>query len=183
MIDKQSAICQVEESVKNCKDCPLHDFEVNKEQGKLFGYGNFNADIFAVGLAPSFKRRGGAFEANEGDKCGQYFEAGLNTIDLNRSDIFFDNMIKCSTPNNRELGSHEIAACSRHLKAEVEIIKPKILIGVGTQAFCWLRHAGFGIETAYMYHPSYYMRMGKSKEDYARKFKEVIDGTSFCNGR
>jgi len=88
-------------------------------------------------------------------------------------EVWITNLVKCSTPNNRGLRREEIKACEKWLKKEIEIIKPKRIIGLGKDACNWLRrnkynYVGFP-------HPSFVTRFQRRRmENYVKELLNVI---------
>ncbi|MCH8985715.1 MAG: hypothetical protein IIB04_03770, partial [Acidobacteria bacterium] len=45
---------------------------------------------------------------------------------MRREDVYICNVVKCRPPNNRDPFPGEMEACSKHLDAQIEAIKPKV---------------------------------------------------------
>jgi uracil-DNA glycosylase family 4 len=94
--------------------------------------GNPESDLMFVGEAPGM---------NE-DKIGRPFvgAAGklldqlLDSIGLDRGKCVICNVIKCRPPGNRNPEPDEIATCSPYLKAQIEFIKPTVIVTLGNFA-------------------------------------------------
>jgi uracil-DNA glycosylase family 4 len=94
--------------------------------------GNPDSDLMFVGEAPGM---------NE-DKIGRPFvgAAGklldqlLDSIGLDRGKCVICNVIKCRPPANRNPEADEIATCSPYLKAQIEFIKPTVIVTLGNFA-------------------------------------------------
>jgi DNA polymerase len=63
--------------------------------------------------------------------AGQFLEQLLASIGLKRQDVYIANVIKCRPPGNRDPLPGEIQACSKWLNAQVELIKPKMIVTLG----------------------------------------------------
>lgn len=111
--------------VGECKKCDLSKTATNP----VPGFGNPDADIVFVGEAP------GAQEDKEGlpfvGNSGKLLDKLLNTISVPRKDVFICNILKHRPPENRDPLPHEIQVCVPYLKAQLKIIKPKIIITLG----------------------------------------------------
>jgi DNA polymerase len=135
----------------------------------VFGYGNPDADIVVVGEAPG----------SEEDKTGSPFvgRAGklltdiLRAINLEREDIYICNILKCRPPENRNPEPEEIANCEPYLFKQLELIKPVLILAVGTFAAQTLLkskeplgklrgkfHLYKGIKMMVTYHPAALLR-------------------------
>ena len=59
----------------------------------------------------------------------------LNGIGLRREDVYITNMVKCRPPNNRDPMPDELNACSGFMDAQIEMIKPKVIVTLGRFSF------------------------------------------------
>ncbi len=116
---------QYKKEIENCKKCILGESRIKF----VFGDGNPNADIMFVGEAP------GATEDQTGitfiGRAGKLLDKLLLNINLQRSDIFIANVLKCRPPANRDPLPSEIAICEKYLHKQISIIKPKVIIALG----------------------------------------------------
>jgi DNA polymerase len=166
--------------VEACRVC--EHLQENVTQ-KVFGDGNVSADVMLVGEGP------GAEE----DASGHPFvgDAGILLTDIlrhsgfpNREEIFICNAVKCRcwskkgiVVKNRKPNEKELAACRPFLSAQLQIVRPKVVVGLGGTAIAALKNmklkdvkstklAGFterGKNAMYMwtYHPSYPIYRGR----------------------
>jgi len=93
------------------------------------GHGNPHAEIMCIGEAP------GADEDKLGipfvGRAGQFFNELLQSIGLNREDIYISNMVKSRPPGNRDPEESEIKLFKPWLDWEIKLIKPKVFIPLG----------------------------------------------------
>ncbi|HKP71075.1 MAG TPA: uracil-DNA glycosylase [Pyrinomonadaceae bacterium] len=136
--------------------------------------GTLTPKVFFIGEAPG---RAGADRTRRpfyGDKSGDNFQRLLDSIDLDRSDIFITSAVMCSprsaTDANRKPTVTEIKNCSTYLKRTIELIQPQIIATLGGVAlealsriayheFKLKSHAGNalswnGTKLVPLYHPS-----------------------------
>ena len=77
----------------------------------------------------------GAREDQEGrpfvGPAGQFLEQLLDSIGLNRLDVFIANMVKCRPPNNRDPFPEELQACSKYLEKQIEFVNPLLIVTLG----------------------------------------------------
>jgi uracil-DNA glycosylase len=70
-----------------------------------------------------------------GDRSGANFNALLESIGLERKDIFITNAVMCSprsaTGANRKPHKSEINNCSSFLKRQLELLDPQVLVTIG----------------------------------------------------
>jgi uracil-DNA glycosylase family 4 len=123
------ALTAVRADIGDCVRCKLH------AQGRrqiVFGVGNPEADLMFVGEAP------GADEDIQGipfvGRAGQLLTKIIEAIDLRREDVYIANVIKCRPPGNRNPEQDEVDTCEPFLFRQIDIIKPKVIVALGTFA-------------------------------------------------
>ena len=108
--------------------CPLYATATNPVPGE----GNPNADFMCVGEAP------GATEDETGRPFvgagGQLLTKILAAINFAREDVFICNVLKHRPPGNRNPLPDEVTACSPYLVRQIELIRPKVILALGTFA-------------------------------------------------
>lgn len=103
----------------------------------VFGDGNANAEIVMIGEAPGKK------EDEQGlpfvGAAGKFLNEMLDSIGLNRGDIYITNIVKYRPPGNRDPSPEEKTAFLPFLKRQLEVIEPKIVITLGRHSMeCFL---------------------------------------------
>jgi DNA polymerase len=151
--------------VATCTRCPLHATATNPVPGE----GNPNADFMCVGEAP------GATEDQTGrpfvGAAGQLLTKILAAIDFKREDVFICNVLKHRPPGNRNPLPDEVKACSPYLIRQIELIRPKVILALGTFAAQTLLnttlsigklrgqvHRYYGVPLVVTYHPAALLR-------------------------
>jgi uracil-DNA glycosylase family 4 len=118
----------IADMVRRCTRCPLHQTAIQGVPGE----GNPAARFVVVGEAP------GATEDETGrpfvGAAGQLLTKILAAINLRREDVFICNVIKHRPPGNRNPLPNEIAACSPYLIRQLELIRPGVILALGTFA-------------------------------------------------
>ena len=164
-IEAMSSLDAVAEMVRRCTRCPLHQTAINGVPGE----GNPDARFVVVGEAP------GATEDETGrpfvGAAGQLLTKILAAINLPREDVFICNVIKHRPPGNRNPLPNEIAACSPYLVRQLELIRPGVILALGTFAAQTLletkesigklrgrTHRYHGIPLIVTYHPAALLR-------------------------
>jgi DNA polymerase len=109
-----------------CKLCELGRRQI------VFGVGNPHADLMFVGEAPGRDEdiQGVPFVGRAGQKLTQIIEA----IGLKREDVYIANVIKCRPPENRNPEPDEVDTCEQFLFRQVDVIKPRVIVALGTFA-------------------------------------------------
>jgi DNA polymerase len=127
-LDALATLDAVAKHVASCTRCPLYSTATNPVPGE----GNPNADFMCVGEAP------GATEDETGrpfiGAAGQLLTKILGAIDLKREDVFICNVLKHRPPGNRNPRPEEVSACGPYLIRQIELIKPKVILALGTFA-------------------------------------------------
>ncbi len=120
--------------VLSCEECKRH---VKPGKHIVFGTGNIDADIFFCGEAP------GADEEIEGvpfvGRAGQLLTKMIQGMGLSREEVYIANIMnwrpEMDTPvGNRPPTQKEMEFCLPYLKAQVAIIKPKVIVALGATA-------------------------------------------------
>ena len=173
--------------IGDCTRCKLHT--LGRKQ-VVFGAGNPNADLMFVGEAP------GADEDEQGvpfiGRAGQLLTKIIEAIGLTRDDVYIANVIKCRPPGNRNPEPDEIAECEPFLLRQIETIRPKVIVALGTfAAHTLLRtdapisklrgkfHEYHGAQLLPTFHPAYLLRSPEKKRDVwddMKKVRAVLSG-------
>lgn len=138
----------------------------------VFSEGQASSEVMLVGEAPSYhdEMKGAPFSGPAGKKM----EAILKAMGIVREDVYMTNLVKFrpamanQTTNTRKPSADEINASMRYLIAEIELVKPKIVIVLGATAAKSLIgadvpvkdmlgqfHKVAGVPVRATYHPSY----------------------------
>ena len=126
--DKAKNLDLLKKSIIGIKNCDLKKHAKNI----VFSDGNPKSKIMLIGEAP------GANEDQEGlpfvGKAGQLLDKMLSAIDLDRKKVYISNIINYRPPENRRPTEHEIKRYLPFISKHIEIIKPKILVLLGSTA-------------------------------------------------
>jgi len=90
-------------------------------------------------------------------KIGKYLLQNVGK-EIVMKKMFFCNICKCSSPSNSPLAVDEIANCNEYLRRQIDIIKPKLIMCFGNEAFNTLQSIDLYIPVEKFYHPSYISR-------------------------
>ena len=119
----------IREKCLSCHKCKLGDTRNNI----VFSDGIPNPKLMLIGEAPGF------YEDKEGKpfvgKAGQLLDRIFESVGLTRKkDVYICNTVKCRPPENRNPLPDEKDACREYLKAQIDIIQPKIILLCGNVA-------------------------------------------------
>lgn len=182
---KKMRIEDIEDKVRTCRKCPLY----NTRNKYVVGNGNLNSSIMLIGEAPGRQEdmQGKAFVG----ESGILLDKMLASIGLDRNDVYMSNVVKCRPPENRVPHKAEINACMDYLREQFLLIRPKIIVLLGSVAskaiispdFSIMKNHGEVIERKGIYfiatfHPSALLRDPLKKplawED-LKKLKKFIE--------
>ena len=135
----EDALAVVHEHILACTACPLHA----RRTQAVPGTGPATARIMAVGEGPgeTEDRLGKPFVGAAGNVLTRL----LGSIGLSRDDIYITNVVKCRPPGNRDPEPAEMEACAHFLDAQIEIIRPDVILVLGRHALTRLLPGSGGI--------------------------------------
>ncbi len=172
----------LEKSINNCNKCKL----CNNRTNIVFGCGNKNADVMFIGEGP------GADEDLQGipfvGKAGKLMDMAFEGIGIKREDVYIANIVKCRPPQNRVPEQDEADGCLNYLRNQVILVKPKIIVLLGSTALknilgkelsitaCrgkWIEKKG--IHYMPTWHPAALLRDESKKIEFWRDLKLVAE--------
>lgn len=122
------------DQVLNCPVCNAH---VAPGKKVVFGVGSLEADIFFCGEAP------GEEEATAGEPfvgpAGQLLNKIIKGMGLSRDDVYIGNILNWRPEHEKSFGNRpptreEMDFCLPYLRAQIEVINPKVLVALGATA-------------------------------------------------
>lgn len=118
-------LAEVSRAVSACTDCQLHAGRTNAVPGE----GPDAAELLFIGEGPGFHedRQGRPFVG----PAGNFLEDLLQSIGMTRDQVYIANMVKCRPPDNRDPVPSEIAACSKYLDRQIELLDPILIVTLG----------------------------------------------------
>ena len=173
--DKQSRWDWLKDKVMNDPVCNEH---VKPGKKLVLGVGSLDADIFFCGEAP------GKDEEEQGEPfvgaAGQLLTKIIGAMGLKREEVYIGNIMNWRPEHDKPFGNRkpvevEMAYCLPHLKAQIEIVQPKVVVALGATAVDGLFGYGEGkgirrkrgswrefdgIPTVITFHPSYLLHQG-----------------------
>lgn len=176
--------------VRSCNLCSLGKKSC-EEQGKIFDphvFSNLTHSKFmVVGQNPGVNECLGG-EPFVGD-AGKFFDEQIETGGLERRHFYITNSVKCHSLANEKPTKDQVESCESYLRLEIKILKPKLVITLGSVAFdvfcpdkVMNKHLGditrsekFGVNVFPIYHPSPRNMMIES-----RKNKFIEDISNLC---
>jgi uracil-DNA glycosylase family 4 len=169
--------------VRECTACRLAEGSTQP----VFGEGSVPARLMVIGEGPGYDedKIGRPFVG----KAGQYLDSWLKAIKLDRqSGVYLANIVKCRPPENRDPSPDEREACLPYLKRQIQLVKPQILLLVGSVAAKTLLETTDGVTklrgrflrwegivTVVTFHPAAVLRNTDLKRPVWEDLKRVAD--------
>ena len=127
-IDKEKELNELRLQINSVIDCDLKD---NSKQ-IVFGDGNINSPIMLVGEAP------GTQEESSGltflGEVGDLLKKMLSAINIKKENTYSTYAVNFRPPEDRKPTPKEIKRYSQFLQKQISIIKPKLIILMGSTA-------------------------------------------------
>ena len=163
----ESDLEEVRQMCEYCDKCALCKTRTNI----VFSGGVPNHKMMLIGEAPGY------YEDQKGEpfvgKAGQLLDKIFESVGLSRKkDVYICNTLKCRPPDNRDPLPEEKEACRAYLDAQIEILKPRIILLCGKVALSSMLNTStgitrvrgkwfdgpFGSKMMPIFHPSYLLR-------------------------
>jgi uracil-DNA glycosylase len=168
--------------IGDCTRCKLAGGRTNI----VFGVGNPHAELMFVGEGPGYDEdlQGEPFVGRAGQLLTEIITKGMK---LQRADVYIANIVKCRPPNNRNPEPDEIAHCQPFVFRQIELVKPRVIVALGSvaaQALLGVRtpigrlrgvwHEFRGIKVMPTFHPAYLLRNPAEKKVVWADIKQVM---------
>jgi uracil-DNA glycosylase family 4 len=175
-------LADVRKELGDCKRCKLH----RGRKTIVFGEGNERATLMFIGEGPGYDEdvQGRPFVG----KAGQLLTKIIQSINLQREEVYIANIIKCRPPQNRNPEPDEIESCNPFLMKQINAIQPKIICALGTFSaqtllktetkITALRGKFFdleGIKVIPTYHPAFLLRNPERKREVWEDMKKIVE--------
>ena len=181
--DREKRLRELYETIERERKCILYE----GASGYVFGEGNPYSLLLFVGEAPG--------EEEDQQKrpfvgrAGRYLNQKLEEVGLKREEVYITNVVKSRPPGNRKPTPKEMQSCLPYLKKEIEIIKPKLIVCLGSTALEGIlgknlqvtKHRGQlfdypynrNIKVLLTYHPAYILRNPNAEREFVEDLKRV----------
>jgi DNA polymerase len=172
-----AALLAVRERLGDCSRCKLGPTRTRL----VFGVGSAEAELMFVGEGP------GEDEDRQGEpfvgRAGQLLTKMIEAMGYRREEVYIANVVKCRPPGNRNPEPDEIGACEPFLRAQIDAIRPRVVVALGkfaaqtllreTSPISRLRGRWFeyeGVRLMPTFHPAYLLR---SPQEKARAWEDL----------
>jgi DNA polymerase len=128
-LEQTADLNALREFIGDCQRCKLAPRRTNL----VFGVGDPHAELMFVGEAPGADEdaRGEPFVGRAGQLLTDIIERGMG---LTRAQVYICNVIKCRPPENRNPQPDEVAACEPFLFRQIDLVRPKAIVALGSFA-------------------------------------------------
>jgi uracil-DNA glycosylase len=172
---------EIRRELGDCQRCKL----CSGRKQIVYGSGNPKAELVFVGEGP------GEEEDKQGipfvGAAGQLLTKMIEAMKFSRDTVYICNVVKCRPPGNRNPEPDEIQACEPFLRAQLRVIKPKVIVALGKFAAQtllrddttitrlrgqWRQYEG--IDLMPTFHPAYLLRSPEEKKKAWMDLQEVM---------
>jgi uracil-DNA glycosylase len=135
LVPAQPTLKRLREAARTCRACPLWA----RATQTVFGLGQAEAKVMMVGEQPGFEedRIGTPFIG----PAGRLLDKALDQAGIAREEVYVTNVVKhfkWESKGQQHLhkkpNASEIAACRPWLEAELQVVKPRVLVCLGATA-------------------------------------------------
>lgn len=134
-VPETSSLTTLAKAARNCTACPLY----KRGTQTVFGEGRKNARLMLLGEQPGDQEdvAGKPFVG----PAGKLLDRALAEAGINRDEVYVTNTVKHfkweprgKRRTHQKPNSREIAACRPWLEAELQLVRPKLLVCLGATA-------------------------------------------------
>src|ERR1043166_8511115 len=184
-VSQAKSLEELRDAIGDCRKCKLWSGRTHL----VFGIGDPKAKLMFIGEGPGRDEdlQGEPFVGRAGQLLTDIITKGMG---LRREDVYIANVVKCRPPDNRNPEPDEVSSCEPFLKKQIDLVKPKIIVGLGKFAVQTLLqskvpitrvrgqwHTYEGIKLMPTLHPAYLLRNPADKklvwEDIKKVMKEL----------
>jgi len=188
-INKISSLEELKSFMSDFKGCELYKSSTNM----VFSDGNPKSEIMLIGEAPGHDEdiQGKPFVG----RSGKLLDKMLEAIELSREKVYIANIIPWRPPSNRRPTDEEIEICLPFIKKHIELIKPKVLMLLGSTAtFALLKNTegitkirgkwvdlnlnSISVPTLPTFHPAFLLRQPAQKKHVWEDLKSLKNKVS-----
>lgn len=174
------SLAAIQAGLGDCRRCAL----ANNRRRLVFGQGPPGARLMVIGEAP------GQQEDAQGlpfvGPAGQLLDRMLAAVGIKRAQAYITNIVKCHPPKNQDPRPEEVAACRPFLLAQVQALRPALILALGRPAAQALTGSDApisalrghlssleGVPLLPTFHPAFLLRSPQHKAEVYRDLKEM----------
>jgi DNA polymerase len=160
---------------QSLSSCHLCDLSKSRTQ-TMVGFGNPNAKIMFIDNSVSVEqdKQNSYYAGRSGEMLQKMIE---NVLHLSVEDVYYTHALKCKPLNTNRPSSSEWDSCRGYLHAQIEFIKPSVIVTLGESAYKNVTSDEENFETIRghviafknykvvpIYHPSFILRNPEQKK-------------------
>src|SRR3989344_3835655 len=142
-MDKTEALKKIKDEILTLENSPLYNYRIENKYFPVIGEGSHTASIMFIGEAP------GENEAKTGrpfcGRAGKVLDMLLESVGIERKDVYVTNIVKDRPPKNRDPLPEEIEIYAPFLDRQIDIIKPKVVATLGRFSMVYVMNR-YGLE-------------------------------------
>ena len=143
MANRTELLREIKDKIIKANNSPLYGYRTKNKYFPVIGEGSHDAKIMFIGEAP------GKNEAETGrpfcGASGRVLDELLQSIGLDRKEVYVTNIVKDRPPMNRDPLPNEIEFYASFLDRQIEIIKPEVIATIGRFSMAYIMKK-FGLE-------------------------------------
>ena len=133
---REEILKNVKEGIINLRESPLYKFRIQNKVFPVIGEGSHEAKVMFVGEAP------GRNEAATGrpfcGAAGHILTELIESIGLERKDVYITNIVKDRPPDNRDPLPEEIDLYAPFLDRQIDTIQPEAIATLGRYSMAYV---------------------------------------------
>lgn len=166
-----------------CASCTACDLSKSRSQVVIYR-GALQAPLLIIGEGPGREedRLGQPFVG----RSGHLLDAALRALEFPEDSYHICNIVKCRPPENRTPLPEEAAACRKFLNAQFQLVKPSVILLMGSPAYryftgrsdpisrvrgVWIEKGGYDILPTF--HPAYILRNQRMRDVFWEDFRKL----------
>lgn len=120
----------IADRISSCRACPgMNEPGVT---ASARGHGSEYSPVAIIGQSLCRKCMESGIPFTGGS--GSYIDRALEIADLEKDELFITNVVHCHPPEDRPSHRHEIDNCLHFLHEELDVVAPRLIIGLGGDA-------------------------------------------------
>ena len=129
---------KIKDEILTLENSPLYNYRIENKYFPVIGEGSHTASIMFIGEAP------GENEAKTGKpfcgRAGKVLDILLESVGIERKDVYVTNIVKDRPPKNRDPLPEEIEIYAPFLDRQIEIISPRVIATLGRFSMQYVMH-------------------------------------------
>ena len=129
---------KIKDEILTLENSPLYNYRIENKYFPVIGEGSHTASIMFIGEAP------GENEAKTGrpfcGRAGKVLDMLLESVGIQRKDVYVTNIVKDRPPKNRDPLPEEIEIYASFLDRQIEIISPRVIATLGRFSMQYVMH-------------------------------------------